>query len=96
MIVLETREWAQVTFGACELGDLRRTRSLVRYAQQVALRPDDSTPEQTKSWADCQAAYRLLGQEGVTFKAIVAPHFELVRDGFRSGDVKLPISKRPS
>ena len=37
-----------------------------------------------------------MGQEGVTFKAIVAPHFELVRDGFRSGDVKLLISKRPS
>ncbi len=53
MVILETREWAEVTFGACEWGDRRRNQRLIKLAQQVAARPDGSTPEQTESWGDC-------------------------------------------
>lgn len=92
MVVLETKEWAQVTFGECRLGDRRRTKRLVKLAEQAAARPDGSTPEQTESWGDCKAAYRLFEQEEVTFEAIIAPHCEQTRNGCRPGDVKLLIN----
>ena len=50
MVILETKDWAQATFGECELGDSRRTKRLVKLAVQAAARPDGSTPEQTESW----------------------------------------------
>lgn len=92
MVVLETKEWARVTFGDCILGDQRRTKRLVRLAEQAAARPDGSTPEQTESWADCKAAYRLFDQDDVTFGEIVRPHCEQTRASCRPGDVKLIIN----
>jgi hypothetical protein len=65
---------------------------LVRLAEQVAARPDGSTPEQTESFADCKAAYRLFDQDDVTFEEITRPHFEQTRAACRAGDVKLIIN----
>jgi hypothetical protein len=73
---LEPELWSELEFGPCELGDRRRTRRLVRYAQQMAKRPDASTPQQTEGWAGCKAAYRLFGCSEVTFAAVTAPHYE--------------------
>lgn len=92
MVVLETKAWAQVTFGEFQLGDSRRTKRLVKLAEQAAVRPDGSTPEQTESWADCKAAYRLFDQDDVTFDAILAPHCQQTRASCRPGDVKLLIN----
>jgi hypothetical protein len=58
--------WSEKQFGTCELGDERRTRRLVRYAQQMAEKPDASTPKQTESWSDCKAVDRLEAVIGVT------------------------------
>lgn len=92
MVILETKEWALTTFGECQLGDQRRTKRLVKLAQQAAARPDGSTPEQTESWGDCKAAYRLFDQEDVTFQEIIRPHCEQTRSSCRPGDVKLIIN----
>jgi hypothetical protein len=92
MVILETKEWARVTFEECNLGDQRRTKRLIRLAEQAAARPDGSTPDQTESWADCKAAYRLFDQEDVTFDEIVRPHCEQTRASCRPGDVKLIIN----
>ena len=92
MLILDTKEWAEVTFGTCELGDVRRNRRLILVAQDVAARPDGSTPEQTESWGDCKAAYRLFNQDDVTFDRIIAPHCQQTREVCRSGDVKLIIN----
>ena len=35
-LVLDVDQWAETNFGACELGDERRTKRLVKYAAQVA------------------------------------------------------------
>ena len=35
-VVLDTNEWAKQQFGSCELGDVRRTRRLTKFAAQVA------------------------------------------------------------
>jgi Transposase DNA-binding/Transposase Tn5 dimerisation domain len=92
VVILETKEWAQATFGDCELGDVRRTKRLVRLAEQVAARPDGSTPDQTESFGDCKAAYRLFDQDDVTFDEITRPHCQQTRASCRPGDVKLIIN----
>jgi hypothetical protein len=61
-------------------------------AEQSAARPDGSTPEQTESWGDCKAAYRLFDQDDVTFNEIVRPHCAQTRASCRLGDVKLIIN----
>ena len=71
---LEPKVWSQSQFASCELGDKRRTRRLVRYAQQMAEKPDALTPEQTEDWADCKAAYRLFERAEVDFEAVTAVH----------------------
>ncbi|QDU36550.1 Transposase for transposon Tn5 [Maioricimonas rarisocia] len=80
MLQLEINDWAQENFGACQLGDVRRTRRAVKLAAQVAARPDGSTPEQTEAWPDCKAAYRLFDRDEVTFDALCEPHWELTRN----------------
>ena len=72
-------EWAQMNFGACELGDKRMTTRLVRVAEQVASNPSASLPNQTETWGDLKAAYRLFDCEEVTFEAVARPHWELTK-----------------
>jgi len=72
---LEPTVWSESQFGACDLGDKRRTRRLVEYARQMAEKPDASTPQQTEGWADCKAAYRIFEREEVTFEAVTALHY---------------------
>ena len=73
---LEPELWSELEFGACELGDLRRTRRLIRYARQMAEKPDASTPRQTEGWSDCKAVYRLFGCSHATFEAVTAAHYK--------------------
>lgn len=64
---------------------------MVKLAMQVASRPDGSTPEQTESWGDCKAAYRLFDSGDVTFAEIIAPHCRQTRAACVPGDVKLIV-----
>lgn len=73
---LEPELWSELEFGACELGDCRRTRRLIQYARQMAEKPDASTPRQTEGWSDCKAVYRLFECPEVTFEAVTAAHYE--------------------
>src|SRR5688500_5797812 len=73
-VALEIADWAEQQFGTCDLGDRRRNKRVVQLAAQVATQPDASTPKQTERWSDCKAAYRLFGQQDVTFDALIAPH----------------------
>jgi len=78
-ITMDTQTWAEEQFGQCDLGDKRRTRRLVRLANEVLCHPSGSLPEETANWADLKAAYRLLSCEDVTFEAIAGPHWEQTR-----------------
>ena len=91
-VILEPGEWATQNFGKCDLGDKRRTDRLMHLAVQMAARPDGSTPEQTETWGDCKAAYRLFNEEDVTFSGIIASHCELTRQSCEPGTVKLIIN----
>lgn len=78
-VALNVNQWAEEQFGGCELGDVRRTQRLVRYAAQAAADPSGSTPKQTECWDECKAAYRLIDSEDVVFTAITAPHYQATR-----------------
>ena len=91
-VTLGVEEWAEQQFGSCELGDRRRTRRLVKLAIQAAGRPDGSTPDQTETWADCKAAYRLFDADDVTFEEIIAPHCQQTRADCGPGSVKLILN----
>jgi len=78
-IKIDVAQWAQQQFGECQLGDLRRTRRLLKLATQFAAHPDGSTPDQTEIWGDCKAAYRLLDEEDVTFTQLCTPHWQQTR-----------------
>jgi hypothetical protein len=75
-VELNVETWAKQQFGTCELGDVRRTARAVKMAAQFAAHPSGSTPEQTESWSDCKAAYKLLNSENATFSALASPHWK--------------------
>src|SRR3972149_5991259 len=78
-LTLDIAQWAEQQFGTCELGDKRRTKRMVKFAAQVAAKPDAATPKQPERWGDCKAAYRLFDQADVTFDAVMAPHCAATR-----------------
>jgi hypothetical protein len=82
---LEPELWSELEFGACELGDRRRTRRLIRYARQMAEKPDASTPRQTEDWSACKAVYRLFECPEVTFESVTVAHYQRT--------LKLPAGK---
>jgi len=78
--IVETESWASETFGACELGDPRRTRRLMQVAQRVLEHPAGSFPDQMPDWAELKAAYRLFDAEQVTLHAVATPHWQHTRN----------------
>lgn len=88
-LTIDPQQWAQEQFNDCQLGDRRRTKRLVKVAQQAAARPDGSTPDQTESWADCKAVYRLMDCDDVTHTEIVRPHCELTKQSCEPNSTKL-------
>ncbi len=64
----------------------------MKLATQLADRPDGSLPDQTETWGDCKAAYRLFDQADVSFQAIIEPHCRQTREACEPGDVKLIIN----
>lgn len=74
-VELDVNLWAQQQFESCELGDARRTARAIKAAAQFAADPSASTPDQTETWSDCKAAYRLFDEEDVTFAALATPHW---------------------
>ena len=59
-------EWAQAMFGACELGDARRTKRAVDIAARQAANPSGSTNETCEGDdAAAEAAYRFLRNDAI-------------------------------
>lgn len=79
LLELDVNRWAEQQFGECELGDQRRTRRAVQVAAEFAADPSGSTTRQTETWGDCKAAYRLMDQKDVTFRAMAEPHWRHTR-----------------
>jgi hypothetical protein len=66
MTATEQRTFGERHFGNAQLGDQRRTRRLVKIADQMVLRPSGSWPEKINSPGDLKAAYRMLDSPSVT------------------------------
>ncbi len=65
-------EWAVETFGAAELGDVRRTDRLVKLASALGENPSISLPASMRNWADTYAAYQFLGNPAISHEQIMA------------------------
>jgi hypothetical protein len=78
-VELDVNVWAEEQFGACDLGDVRRTRRAVQTAALFAADSSGSTPEQAETWSDCKAAYRLIDNPHVTFRGLAEPHWQQTR-----------------
>lgn len=78
--IVECDGWAREQFGEAELGDVRRTRRLVKLGAQMAINSSGTIPQQTQRLADMKAAYRLFAQEAVTHEAVCAPHWQQTRE----------------
>jgi hypothetical protein len=61
------------------LHDVRRTARLVRVASALAEHPSGLLPHALRAWADLKAAYRLFGEEDVTYERVIAPHWQHTR-----------------
>ena len=88
-VLVEPVAWAEQQFGNCDFGDFRRTKRLVHMATQAAARPDGSTPDQTESWGECKAVYRLMNCEDVSHAEIIRPHCEQTRQSCPPSSVQL-------
>jgi len=60
-------------FGTAALGDRRRTRRLVRLADQLVQHPEGTLPDKVPDPAALKAAYRLMDAEDVTHAAVLEP-----------------------
>lgn len=79
-IQLDTKTWATAQFRDCDLGDQRRTKRLVRVAEEVDNHPAGSFPVQFEVWSDFKAAYRLFDSDRVTFQSIAQSHWRQTCD----------------
>lgn len=82
----DVKEWAAQQWGAVHLGDERRTARAITLGAQLAANPAAQLPEQTGSWKDTKAAYRLLNTEEVTPTELGTPHWEATRRRARLSD----------
>ncbi len=57
--------------GGVELGDARRTRRLIKLVEDLSARPMGSIPVASGGWAETKAAYRLLDNPAVEWRALL-------------------------
>ena len=74
--LLPPPQWAQLEFGAAELGDTRRTKRLIKVASALAKSPTGTLPQAFPDWAELRAAYRFFSNPDVDYQKIIAPHWQ--------------------
>lgn len=66
-------------FGKARLGDVRRTRRLVRIADQMGRHPGGTLPEKMQDPHQLKALYRLADRPEVSHPAVLQPHTDRTR-----------------
>jgi hypothetical protein len=74
----QAEKWAVETFGAAELGDLRRTDRLIKVASALAANPAASLPRASETWGETNGAYRFLSDPAFSYEDILLPHWSQV------------------
>jgi len=67
-------------FGTADLGDKRRTASIIKLANRIVQHPGSSLPAKLGDPAMLDAMYRLCRSEKVTHEAVLAPHIARTRE----------------
>jgi hypothetical protein len=71
-----TASWARCELGGAELGDPRRVERLVRVLEDFYAKPHASVPQACyHSWGRLKGAYRLLTNDDIAMRDILAPHY---------------------
>ena len=68
--------WAEEEFETLDLGDPRLNRRAVLLAERLSQKPGASIPGACANWSETVAAYRFLGNEGVTWDDVMAAHWD--------------------
>lgn len=76
MYIPNGEAWAEVEFGAAELGDARRTARLVQLAQTCGMQPSASLPHASDDAAMLKAAYRFFDNDAVDPADMLASHVQ--------------------
>jgi hypothetical protein len=85
---VEAKTFGELHFGDADLGDVRRTKRLIRIADAIMRHPGGSLPEKMGSPGELEAMYHLMKCREVTHARMLAPHLALTRkkiaehDGF--------------
>lgn len=77
--LMSGERWAQQQFSNAQLGDLRRSKRVVKVAQALVENEGGTLPGALPDWAQLKAAYRLLSSPEVTYESLISPHWELTR-----------------
>ena len=72
--------WAAEEFREIDLGDKRLDKRAVVLMDKLSARPTASIPSACGGWAETQAAYRFLSNDGVTWESILTPHWQCSRE----------------
>lgn len=75
--------------GGIELGDVRRTRRLIKLVEDLSARPAGSIPLASGGWAETKAAYRLLDTEALDWRELLEVHTERTRERLQDQPVVL-------
>ncbi len=75
--------------GGIELGDVRRTRRLIKLVENLSARPTGSIPVASGGWAETKAAYRLLDTEALDWREMLEVHTERTRERLQDQPVAL-------
>jgi hypothetical protein len=78
-MVWQEPSFGEVHFGSACLKDARRTKRLVKVADQLMAHPGGTLPEKFMHWSDLMGAYRLFAADAVTHAAVIKPHCDRTR-----------------
>jgi hypothetical protein len=78
-VVWQEASFGQIHFGSACLGDARRTKRLIKVADQFMAHPGGTLPEKLKGWSDLMGLYRLVAARQVTHAAVIESHCNRTR-----------------
>ncbi len=76
MLIQCPKQWSEMTFGSCELGDQRRTQRLVQVAAGLARHIGQSMVKSCANDAEIEGAYRLIRNNEVSSTAMAEGGFK--------------------
>jgi hypothetical protein len=85
------KHWAEEELSGINLGDERLNKRSVKLLESLADKPSASIPAACHGWAETQAAYRFLAQDGIGWEDILAPHFACTEQRMRAQAIVLCI-----